>query len=224
MKMSSSVCLKCAIAIATIIVFSSCQQVFNSANEFMNSFGFEKLVERFEGAERDAYQKPAKVLEYIGNVQGETIMDIGAGTGYFTFRLANVGAKVIAADVDDRFLNYIKKKKDSLNFTDKQIELRKVEYDSPLLNEEEVDKVIIVNTYHHIEDRVEYCKKVIKGIKAGGKLIIIDFFKKDLPFGPPPRHKVSIEEVKQELQAAGFSEFEIEKDLLEYQYIVTGYK
>ncbi len=196
-------------------------QSCETANDFMNSFGFNSLVERFEGKERTAYQKPKKVMEYIGDVSDQTIIDIGAGTGYFTFRLAEKGAKVIAADVDDRFLNYMKEKMDTLQFQ-YPVELRKVPYDSPNLKNAEVEKALIVNTYHHIDERVNYFSKVKKGLKPNGTLIVIDFFKKELEHGPPMRYKVSADEVVEELKKAGFTSFKKEMELLEYQYIITA--
>jgi len=204
-----------------IIFGTSCQQVKDTANVFMNRNSFENLVERFEGAERDVYQQPQKVMQYIGDVNGKTIMDLGAGTGYFTFRLVETGAKVIAADVDDRFLNYMKQKADSLNIGNK-IELRKVPYDSPDLQPDEIDKLLIVNTYHHIDNRNEYFKKVKNGLKTNGEAIIIDFFKKKQKIGPPKRYCVSADEVVEELKDAGFTAFEVEKDLLEYQYLIRA--
>jgi len=144
--------------IIALLSSMACQQIKDSANAFMNRNSFETLVERFEGEERNAYQQPKKIMQYIGDVQGQTIMDLGAGTGYFTFRLVDAGAKVIAADVDDRFINFIKQKADSLNIS-KKVELRKVPYDSPDLNSGEVDKFLIVNTYHHVDNRVDYFKK-----------------------------------------------------------------
>jgi len=128
----------------------------------------------------------------LGDVKDEKIIDIGAGTGYFSFRLAEAGATVIAADVDERFLEYIKEKKAKLNMTDGQIIVRKVPYNSPNLGYSEVDKAIIVNTYHHIEDRSEYFAKVKKGLKPDGELIVIDFFKKKTPVGPPVKMKMLI--------------------------------
>jgi len=209
------------ILLTCLFSLAACQQIKDSANAFMNRNSFETLVERFENAERTAYQKPEKVIQYIGDVQGQTIMDLGAGTGYFTFRLVDAGAKVIAADVDDRFLNYMKQKADSLKVNN-QIELRKVPYDSPKLKTNEVDKFLIVNTYHHIDDRTEYFKKVKSGLKENGEAIIIDFFKKKQEVGPPKRYCVSAEEVVEELKVAGFTDFKVEKDLLEYQYIVKA--
>jgi ubiquinone/menaquinone biosynthesis C-methylase UbiE len=192
------------------------------SNEHMNSTSFEELAKRFESKERDEYQQPEKVIAFLGDVSGQTIMDIGAGTGYFSFKLAEAGAKVIAADVDDRFQNYIKEKKEELSVTDEKIELRKIPYDTPNLANEEVNMVLIVNTYHHIEDRISYFEKVKKGLKPNGKLVVIDFFKKELPIGPPSKMKIERSKVSKELKEAGFSNIEINDELLEYQFVLIA--
>ncbi|MCF6348206.1 MAG: class I SAM-dependent methyltransferase [Flavobacteriaceae bacterium] len=193
----------------------------NEANEQMHKTPVAKLIKRFESPERDAYQQPEKVLAYIGDVTNKTILDIGAGSGYFSIRLAKKGAYVIAGDVDDEFLNYIKERVEKEHL-DSLIEVRKLPYDSPVLKEEEVDKVLIVNTYHHIEDRSVYFAKVLKGLKQDGELIVIDFFKKDLPIGPPADHKISKEKVLEELKQAGFKDFEVNTELLEMQFIIRA--
>ncbi|MFZ9003719.1 MAG: class I SAM-dependent methyltransferase [Robiginitalea sp.] len=194
----------------------------NRANQHMNQADFESLTRSFESSRRDSYQQPEKVLEYIGDVAGETIMDIGSGTGYFSFRLVEAGAKVIAADVDERFQEYIRIKKDRLGIPDSKLSLRKIPYDDPLLEPGEVDKVITVNTYHHIEDRSIYFGKVRSGLKPGGVLIVIDYFKKDLPVGPPKSMKIDRETIVSELRAAGFINIETNDTLLEYQFIITA--
>lgn len=192
------------------------------SNEHMNSTSFEELAKRFESEERDEYQQPEKVIAFLGDVSGQTIMDIGAGTGYFSFKLAEAGAKVIAADVDDRFQNYIKEKKEELSVTDEKVELRKIPYDAPNLANEEVNMVLIVNTYHHIEDRISYFEKVKKGLKPNGKLVVVDFFKKELPIGPPSKMKIERSKVSKELKEAGFSNIEINDELLEYQFVLIA--
>jgi len=195
-----------------------------NANEYMNQTDFADLVKRFESPDRDAYQKPDEVLEYIGDLSGLTVMDIGAGTGYFSFKLVDAGAKVIAADVDDRFQNYIREKRDSLGISAGDLQLRKLPYDSPSLDVQEVDKVIIVNTYHHIGNRTDYFAKVHRGLKDGGELIVIDFFKKELPVGPPVEMKIPASKVESELKKAGFGKIEANSDLLEYQFIIRAKK
>lgn len=191
-----------------------------SANEHMYQSPVSDLAKRFESPERDAYQKPEKVLEYLGDVEGKTIVDIGAGSGYFSVKLASKGAKVIAADVNDEFQEIIKKRIEENSLTN--IETRKIPYDSPDLKNGEADMVLIVNTYHHIENRTDYFPKVKQGTKTEGKLVIIDFFKVDAPVGPPVNHKIAIDKVIHELKEAGYTSFEINVDLLPYQYIITA--
>ncbi len=157
-----------------------------ASNSFMNQSKFEELVERFEGNDRDNWQKPYEIIKLFGDLNGKRIMDIGAGTGYFSFKLAEKGAEVIAADVDKRFLKYIADKKVELG--DSLVTTRLTEYEDPLLKEKEVDHVIIVNTYHHIDNRVEYFSKVYRGMQSKGKLMIVDFKKENTPHGPPKRH------------------------------------
>lgn len=193
-----------------------------AANEHMHQTSFKELVDRFEGKDRDAYQKPEQVVQFLGDMKGKTIIDIGAGTGYFSFPLAKAGAKVIAADVDERFLNYIENKKENQRMTDDQLISKKVPYDSPDLKNGEVDMAIIVNTYHHIENRKLYFAKVKKGLKPGGELVVIDFFKKETPFGPPVKMKLSEDQVMAELKIAGFKEFDVNQKLLPYQYIIRA--
>lgn len=207
-----------------LLIVSACssEQRENLSNIFMNKRSFEELVESFESEERNESQKPEAVIDLLGNIKGQTIMDIGAGTGYFAFRMADRGANVIGADVDDRFLNYMNEKKTKLGT--KNLTTRKVEYDDPLLKQNEVDQVIIVNTYHHIDNREKYFAKVEQGLKSGGRLMVVDFKKdKDGP-GPPKRYRVSTENVTKELGAAGFDTFEINTELLENQYIVIARK
>ena len=190
-----------------------------SANEYMHQSEVEDLAKRFESPERDAYQKPEKVLEFLGDIAGKKIMDIGAGSGYFSVKLASKGAIVIAADVDDEFQAFVKERISKENI--ENVTTRKIPYDSPGLEDKEVDMVFIVNTYHHIEERPAYFAKVKKGLKQNGELVIIDFFDADIPVGPK-HHKISIDMVISELKEAGFTSFQVEVNLLPYQYIIRS--
>ncbi len=209
-----------------ILFFTGCKdyghQKDHNSNTHMNNSSFEELVINFESSERDAWQKPYEIIELIGDIKGKIIMDIGAGTGYFAFKMASKGARVIAADVDDRFLNYIKKKKTEIN--DSLVTPRKTKYNDPLLAEKEVHHVIIVNTYHHIENRIAYFKKVKNGLKDGGTLNIVDYKKTKSGHGPPIEHRISSEDVVNELKEVGFKNIQINRKMLEDQYIIIAQK
>lgn len=194
----------------------------NISNQHMNRRPFEDLVAGLESDGRAEWQKPDVVLDQLGDLTGKTVMDIGAGTGYFSFRLAQRGANVIAADVDDRFQEYIVEQKEKTGLDN--IETRKVPYDSPGLSPAEADAVIIVNTYHHINDRAEYFAKVLEGLKPGGRLFVVDYKKEETPHGPPLNHRMSAETVENELREAGFSRMELDRTTLPYQYMVMAHK
>ena len=193
-----------------------------SANTHMNKRSFAELLSHFESESRAEWQKPEEVIKKLGDISGKTVIDIGSGSGYFSFRLAAKGAYVIAADVDQRFLDYVEKKRTERGIDPKRLELRKVPYDSPSLKDSEVDAVLIVNTYHHIEDRIEYFKQVRNGLKSDGKLYVVDYKTIDTPVGPPQSVRIEYKTVEAELRKAGFSGISTDSTLLPYQYIVEA--
>ena len=221
--------------VALSLLSSSCNGHANKKHEqdqsghthqaFVDKDAVEKMAKNVESAERDSMQQPQKVLQLMGNLNGKKIMDIGAGTGYFSVRFANAGATVIAADVSDGFQDYLKDRitKEKIE----NIELRKIPYDNPLLKENEVDIVFVANTYHHIENRVAYFSEVYKGLKPDGELVVVDYFKvefEDKIQAPAMAMRVSVDQVIFELKKAGFESFDIEVDLLVYQYIIRAKK
>jgi cyclopropane fatty-acyl-phospholipid synthase-like methyltransferase len=193
----------------------------NHANEHMHHSDFETLVSRFDDPARDEWQKPATVIALLGDLSGKTVADIGAGSGYFSFRLAKKAQKVIAIDIDQRFLDYINQKNAGL--AEKlPIETRLAAEDDPRLAPNEVDIVIIVNTYHHIENRPVYFANVREKLNKNGALIVVDYFKKELPVGPPTDIKLSEAAVIGELKKAGFENITVDSKSLAYQYIIIA--
>ena len=160
------------------------------ANQHMYTHDFEALVQRFEDPKREEWQKPELVVRKLGDLSEKTIADIGAGTGYFSFRLAKKAKKVIALDLDQRFLDYIDTKNKSLT-EELPIETRMASPKDPNLILGEADIVLIVNTYHHIENRIEYFSKMRNKIGQDIALVIVDFKKEEMPVGPPLRIKLS---------------------------------
>jgi len=194
----------------------------HDANKHMNKSSFEDLVNRFEDSDRMKWQKPYEVIEKLG-IEGKTVADIGAGTGYFAFRMLNKAKKVIAVDVDKRFIDYLEQKKsqapDSLQA---RFETRQGELNDPMLKHNEVNVILVVNTYHHIDDRVRYFRGLQKNLDIDGKLVIVDFKKKRTPEGPPKKMRMSADQVVDELEEAGFTDIHVDEDTLPYQYIITA--
>ncbi|MGK0388643.1 MAG: ubiquinone/menaquinone biosynthesis C-methylase UbiE [Maribacter sp.] len=184
---------------------------------------FEEIIGALEDKERVIWQKPKKVIEMLGKLEGKTVADIGAGTGYFSFLLANEAEKVIAIDIDDRFIQYMDSVKVEFpeNIQNK-LDIRIAGLDDPKLQKGETDAIILVNTYSYIQNRTAYFKKVAEGMKSGAKLLIVDYKKKRLPEGqgPPVEMRISADSVENELEMAGYRLMETDDTTLEYQYIV----
>lgn len=224
------------------LVFASCQrQVAEQVNSEKDSIettdtteqfenntldNFQNLVEDFESPERNEWQNPELILQSFGDLQKKTIADIGAGTGYFTFRIAQKGAKVLAVDIEQQFLDYIEDRKleldDVIGYDLVQTVLSKE--DDPLLPSKSVDGALLVNTYHFIDHRVDYMKKVRDGLKNHGQLIIVDYKKGNLPLGPDESFKIPAAQVVNELRQAGFIDIKLDEKSLEYQYLITAKK
>lgn len=202
---------------------SSNQQAWSSPQ--VSEGNFEALVSDYESKERAIWQKPDLVIALMGDLKGKTVADIGAGTGYFTFRLLPKAEKVIGIDIDKRFINFMDSVKVRLPEPyQKRFEARLGQVDNPKLQPSEADAVMIVNTYGYIDQRVSYLKNLADGMKTPSRLLIIDFKKNTLPVGPPPEYKVSTEQVKRELEEAGFNIEKLDIQSLDYQYIVIASK
>ncbi len=193
----------------------------SAANQFMHQADFDQLAARFEDPARAEWQKPEKVIASLGPLEGKTVVDIGAGTGYFSFPISKQAAKVIAIDIDQRFLDYIAQKQQTQKIG-ANIEARLTTPDSPGLKPGEADMALIVDTYHHIEGRVEYLSKLKKCLRKDGVLVIIDFKKMKTPPGPPVELRVAEDQVESELKSAGFTIVSSDKDLLPYQYMIKA--
>jgi ubiquinone/menaquinone biosynthesis C-methylase UbiE len=191
---------------------------------YMPEEDFETLVQSFENSERDVWQKPDEVVALMGDLKGKTVADIGAGTGYFSFRLATRAGKTISIDIDERFLAYIANKNKTRHNGSLNMEVRQSQTNSPGLAPQEVDVVIVVNTYHHIDARTEYFRQVYNGLKPGGKLFVVDFKKGDFPMGPPDRLKLDIPQIRKELEGAGFTPVQQASLRLPYQFVLVAQK
>jgi SAM-dependent methyltransferase len=186
---------------------------------------FESLIADYESKERGIWQKPELVISILGDLSDKTVADIGAGTGYFTFRMVPKAKKVIGIDIDLRFIRFLDSVKVRLPLQYRErFESRLAKPDDPLLQPGEADAVVVVNTYAYIENRIQYLKTLSKGMAPGARLLIIDFKKNNLPIGPPEEYKVSLTQVEKELITAGFGIEKIDKDALDYQYIVLAVK
>jgi len=193
----------------------------SSANEYMQLNTHEQLATAFESSERDNWQKPDEVIRFLGDIKNKTIVDLGCGSGYFSFRLVEAGANVIAADIDPEFLKMISDKQKKLKINQDRLKTMQISERELNIERDATDVVFLVNVYHHISNRISYFNSVNSKLKEHGKIVIIDFYKKELPVGPPKNHKISKDDVLKELKEAGFVDIDVNTDLLDFQYIIT---
>jgi len=171
----------------------------------------EEYAKVLEDPARDEWQKPHEVVMALDLRPTETVADIGAGTGYFARRFAHHAGKVYAVDIDAKLLAIAGEKAPA------NLETVLALPDDPRLPANSIDTIFFCDVLHHIENRPAYYAKLATALKKGGRIVVIDFYKKDLPVGPPPAMKVSDEQVIAEFQQAGFA---VSKrlEILPYQY------
>ena len=181
-----------------------------------------------DGSNRWIWQKPNMIIDKIGPLDSLVIADIGAGpNGYFSLRIANQipVEKVIAMDIDQEAIDYMERLRTFLpEEIQNRFEIRLVEADNAKLGKEEVDVVLIVNTAVYFENRVEYFKHLLDGIAPNGKIVIIDFKKRNTPLGPDISMRVALGDIERDLTAAGYKRIDPDDQTLAYQYIITAYK
>jgi arsenite methyltransferase len=174
-----------------------------------------------EDPKRDAYQKPHEVLTALNIKPGEVIADIGAGSGYFSFRLAHfVGekGKVYAVDVSADMVRHVNRRIRETKTTNVVTIL--ADNDDPLLADRSVNRFFICDVWHHVENQLKYLSLMKKMLKPGGEIVMIDFHKKELPFGPPMQMKIAREDVINQMEANGFR-LSKEHTFLPYQYFLV---
>ncbi len=182
-------------------------------------------AEQYESADRVIWQKPDLVIEQLGDVKGKVVADLGAGTGYFSRRIAYKGARVIAIDIDPRAILWMEEQKARfpIELRDRLV-IRLAEPDDSKLTSQEVDIVLLVNTYSYLIRRVEYFERLQETIRPGGFVVIIDFKKKETPFGPPVEDRLDVPTVERELRSAGYTILKVDEESLDYQYIIKAKK
>lgn len=179
----------------------------------------ERWAAVFDDPARDAWQQPDALIAALDLPKKAVVADIGAGTGYFNERLAGaVGKKgrVIAVDVEPNLVGHMALR--ALREQTWQVEPRLGGFDDPGLQPDEVDVVLLVDTYHHIDGRIDYFTRLASTIRPGGTLVVVDFKAGEQPVGPPPDHKVPPEQVQAELTSAGYV-LSADLDVLPYQFV-----
>jgi ubiquinone/menaquinone biosynthesis C-methylase UbiE len=175
----------------------------------------------FDDPARAAWQKPDELVAALALRPGQCVADLGAGTGYFSRLLsAAVGPEgtVLAVDPEPNLVAHLRARAEREGAANVVPVLASL--DNPRLPGGLVDLVLIVDTYHHIDDRVAYFKRLRRALRPAGRIAIVDWQKRPLPVGPEMEHKLAREQVVREMERAGYRLTE-EPSLLPYQYFLV---
>ncbi len=161
-----------------------------------------RFAKSFDDPARDAWQMPNRVIEALQLKPGMKVADIGAGTGYFSMRLARApGVSVFAVDIEPKMVDYLTQRAHKEKLTNVTPVLAAAT--GPNLPEP-VDVILVVDTYHHLPNRPAYFRELRKSLKPGGRIAIVDF-RKDAPEGPPAHFRFTPQQIQDEMKEAGYA-------------------
>jgi len=162
----------------------------------------ERYAKSFDDPARDSWQMPARVIDVLKMSPDTSVADIGAGTGYFTVRMAKAVTRgmVYAVDVEPSMLEHIRKRAAGEHL--QNVVTVHASGASPNVPKP-VDIVLVVDTYHHLPNRPAYFRELMKSLATGGRVAIIDF-RKDSPQGPPPQFRFEADQIIGEMKQAGY--------------------
>jgi SAM-dependent methyltransferase len=174
----------------------------------------------FDAPSRDAWQQPDTVIASLELAPAMVVADVGAGTGYFTVRLARAvpQGQVIATDIEPDMVRYL----DERARREQLANVRAVQGTAtdPRLDPASVDRILVVDVWHHLDDRVAYARRLADALRPGGAIAIVDFTAESTR-GPPKHHRLAPDAIASDLRAAGLDS-EVSATKLPDQYIVVG--
>ena len=203
--------LRCLLSCGWIVIAGLQAQVPHQHHPPRSAEEYAKIL---ENPQRDGWQKPQEVITALKIRQSEVIADLGAGSGYFTRRLASHAEKVYAVDLDAKLLAKAKASSPA------NVETVLAVQDDPRLPPGSVDTVFICDVLHHIDNRRAYYRKLATALKPGGRIVNIDFHKRETPVGPPVSMKLDEKDVVKEFESAGFR-LAKSFDFLPHQYFLV---
>lgn len=170
--------------------------------------------------ERKDEERPEVVINALQLRKGMVVVDLGAGSGYFTFRIApKVGpvGKVLAVEIQDEMLETIRRRATALKVTNVE-EVKGTETD-PKLAVDSVDLVLMVDVYHELAYPFEIMTKVREALKPGGRVVFVEYRKEDPRVPIKEVHKMSVAQLEKEMKFVGLEHLQT-LETLPWQHIV----
>ncbi len=170
--------------------------------------------------EREREEQPEKAIAQLNLKPGMMVGDVGAGTGYYSIRMAKLIAPaglVYANDIQPGMLDKLRERAAAVNVTN-IVTVLGTEAD-PKLPAAKLDMVVLVDVYHELSRPQRMLEGIRESLKPGGRLVLLEYRKEDPSVPIRPEHKMSVDEVKAEVTPEGFR-FEKVVDKLPWQHII----
>lgn len=183
-----------------------------------NPRDFQRMLGRLEDPDRARWQRPAALVRALGLRRGQTVAEIGAGSGYLVRRIARaVGprGRVYAVDAEPRMLPVLMDRLRRAHIANVTPVLGSD--DDPFLPDRSCDLVLVVNTYHHFPGGPRYLRRLARLLRSGGRLVNVDFHRRETPVGPPVERRIAREAFLRDARSAGLRLVR-EPTFLPYQY------
>ncbi|MBL8139094.1 MAG: methyltransferase domain-containing protein [Acidobacteria bacterium] len=174
-----------------------------------------------ERPERETEEAPSIAIRALQLKKGQVVADIGAGSGYYTMRMADVvgpEGKVYATDIQTGMIDIVRRRVAAARLTNVETVLSAP--DDPKLPADSLDLAIMVDVYHELSAPQEFIRRLRPALKRTGRLVLLEFRKEDPRVPIRPEHKMSIAEVKAELEPEGFKLSTVLTDL-PWQHILV---
>ena len=211
-----SFCVLCAFLWLVPLVHTQQVPVKRQSAPVMGVAGADWLIR----PERIEEEQPDQMLASLNIKKGSVVADVGAGIGYHVWRLAEIvgpAGKVIAEDIQEEMLRMLKQNIDQRKL--KNVDVVLGTSTDPRLPENALDLVLMVDVYHEFSDPAPMMANIRRALKPDGRVVLVEFRKEDPAVPIQPLHKMSIQDVRSELEPMGF-QFQRVLNFLPWQHIL----
>ena len=179
-----------------------------------------QAIRWLERSNREDEEAPSKAIAALNLKEADVIADIGAGSGYYTFRLAPLvpKGKVVAVDIQPEMIAFLETKEKKLGLTNVEAHLGTV--DNTRLKPGSIDAALMVDAYHEFSHPREMMESIYKALRPGGRVILLEYRAEDPTVPIKPLHKMSVAQSRKEMEVVGLKWKSTDSTLLPWQHFM----
>ena len=180
-----------------------------------------QAIRWLERGNREEEEAPSKAIAALNLKPTDVIADIGAGSGYYTFRLAPLvpKGKVVAVDIQPEMITFLERKEKILGLANVEAHLGKV--DDTMLKAGSIDAALMVDAYHEFSHPREMMQSLFKALRPGGRIILLEYRAEDPTVPIKPLHKMTEAQSRKEMEVVGLKWKSTDSMLLPWQHFMV---